>query len=446
MTSVGWQAFEIAVNAFQACLYLYFFKCRLSFPRRTPVADALCALSYTLFLTAYLFWDIPIPDTVGGAIFLVYLLCASDSRWPECAFWVLFKEALTVATVGAMLQLCLSAFSVPYALVMSPSKYRVVFVLSTNFVLFIEIFIFSKVKRESTRLHRLPLLLFSAMNVALLTVIEILFSLQIQARYPSDLPFFLAYAALMLGGILSVGLFHVMTSVAARERQAQIALHHAQLTKERQLAIQDMYEDMRRQRHDMRQHIQTLEQLIARQGTAAAKRYLEKYEAQGPVREAFLTGSIAVDALLTAKSLACARRGIDLKVSACPLGSLPVCEIDFCAVVGNLLDNAIEGNDRMASADTPRYVHLYFSRVYDMFIIRCENPANLSTIRRAGGRFETSKQDASIHGFGIPNVIAIAERAQGFCAFDVEGSEFVATVTLPYPTEEGEQRREGRTV
>lgn len=436
MTSVGWLAFEIGINLFQACVYLYFFKNRLQFSHKSRKADALCVLSYTLFLTAYLFFNIPIPDSVGGVIFFIYLHYASDSRWPVCLFWVLFKEALSVATVGIMLQICLSALSVPYDLIMNPSVYRIVFVLSANFVLFIEIFLFSRIKKESSSLHHLPLLPFSAMNIALLVVIEILFSLQIQECFSSDIPFLIAYVLLIVCGTLSVLLFHFMTTIAEREQQAQIALNHVQLTKDHQHAIQDMYDDMRKQRHDMKQHLQAIEQLIVNQSSTAAKQYLDEYKAQKPMRESFLTGNIAVDALLTAKLLACERHGIDFKVSQCPLNNLPISEIDFCTIVGNLLDNAIEGTLRIANTCKPRYIHLYFSRVYDMFIIRCENPANSLTIRKINNRFLTSKDDAPIHGFGIPNIISIAEHAEGFCAFDIEGTEFVATVTLPYPAEE----------
>lgn len=431
-------AFEIGINVFQACVYFYFLKSRLQFSRKTYGADALCVLSYALFLSAYLLWDIPVTDSVAGVIFFLYLRYASDSPWPACLLWVLFQNALCVATVGVMLQICLSAFSVPYALIMNPSPYRIAFVLSTNFVLFIEMFLLSRIKKESPSLRRLPLLLFSAMNVALLIVIEILFSLQIREGFSYDLPFFMAYAVLIVCGILSAALFQLMTSTAERERQAQIALNHMQLTKGRQLAIQDMYDDMCRQRHDMKQHLQALEQLIVHQGQAEAKRFLDAYKAQSAVRDGFFTGNIAVDALLTAKSLACKRLEIDLKVSWRPLNSLPISEIDFCTIVGNLLDNAIEGNERIARAGGPKYVHLYFSRVYDMFLIRCENPVNPLTIRKVNNRFLTSKDDAPIHGFGIPNIASIAGNAEGFCSFDIEENEFVASVTLPYPASKGE--------
>lgn len=434
--SPGWIAFEIGINVFQTCIYLYFFKTRLQLPKKTFGADALCIVFYALFLSAYLFFDIPFPDSIGACIFFVYLLCVSDDHWITCALWCIFKEVLTIATVGMMLQVCRTALSVPYDLIMNPSKYRVIFILSTNFVLFIEMFFFSKVGNESSSLRRSSMLVFLTLNVSILFVIELLFSLQIQKNYSSDLPFFASYAFLLLCGVLSVVLFHLMTSIAEREHQAQIALNHVQLTRDHQLAIQNMYDDMRKQRHDMKQHIQALEQLIVNQGSTAAKRYLDEYKAQMPMRDSFLTGSIAVDALLTAKLLACKRHDIDFKVSQCPLNHLPISEIDFCTIVGNLLDNAIEGNQRIPSGNERKYIHLYFSRIYDMFVIRCENPVNLLTIRKVNDKFQTSKDNAPIHGFGIPNIISIAENTEGFCTFEIEENEFVATVTLPYPLKE----------
>ena len=103
-------------------------------------------------------------------------------------------------------------------------------------------------------------------------------------------------------------------------------------------------------------------------------------------------------------------------------------------VVYNLLDNAIEGNDRIVNKSIEKWINLSFSRVWDMFTIRCENPVNPTSIKRHQNKFVTSKRKSpEIHGFGIPNIISIAENADGFCSFDIENNQFVATVTLPYP-------------
>lgn len=57
-----------------------------------------------------------------------------------------------------------------------------------------------------------------------------------------------------------------------------------------------------------------------------------------------------------------------------------------------------------------------------------------STINRRDKRFLTSKSKSSApHGFGIPNIESIAQKAEGFCSFETKDCIFIATVTLPYP-------------
>lgn len=434
MMTANWLAFEIGVNIFQSCLFLYFFKSRLHFSRKLLKADLLFVISYSFFLSVYLFFDIPVPDTFGGIIFFIYLIYASDDRWPTCLLWVMAEEILVIATVGFMLQICLSALSAPYDLIMQPSRYRAIFVISTNFVLFIEMFFISKIKKKSSSLRWSSLLIFVGLNISTLIVIEILFSLQIQGIYSSDLLFFVAYAMLILCGILSVILFHHMTSMSEKEHQAQSALNQEQMTKAHQLVVQDMYANILKLRHDMKQHIQAIEQLVINEGSNTAKQYLDEYQARACQQDVFLTGSIAVDALLTAKDLTCKHHDILLEISQCPLNDLPISEIDFCTIIGNLLDNAIEGNNRIPYQIDQKWIHLYFSRVWDMFSIRCENPMDPSSIQKHDNKFQTSKSNTpEIHGFGIPNIISIAESAEGFCTFHTEENLFVATVTLPYP-------------
>ena len=50
--------------------------------------------------------------------------------------------------------------------------------------------------------------------------------------------------------------------------------------------------------------------------------------------------------------------------------------MDFCTIVGNLLDNAIEGVGRIKPAPASPSIRLAFSRSWDMFYIYCENPCD----------------------------------------------------------------------
>lgn len=434
MKSIFWLSFEIGINLFESILFVYFFKSIVFVRRNSLIADGLCCLTYTAFLTLYLFFDIPITDCIGCIIFFIYLRYISRESTIICALWVILKEVLSIATVGFMLQLNLTTLSIPYDLISSQTPYRIIYLISTNFVLFIEFYFFSKFRKKHSQLHLSALLLFLGINISILIVIELMFSLQVKRNFASDLPFFLAYSFLILCSIFSVILFYIMTSLADREHRVQVAFNQAQLTREHQQVIQNMYTNMLKQEHDMKHHLQTMEQLVLREGSAAAKAYLQDYQSKIKGHQHFLTGCIAVDALLTAKSISCNLHQIELQVSQCPLSELPISDVDFCSILGNLLDNAIEGNNRIHQPDTKKWIHLSFSRVWDMFTIRCENPVDPSTIKKDSHVFLTSKSNISeIHGFGILNIKTIVDQAEGFCKFDTDGKTFLSIITLPYP-------------
>ena len=431
-----WIIFEIGINLFQSSLYLFFLKSRSHISKPSKVADWVCVLTCTAFYTLYLFFDIPITDSVHIIFLFIYLLIVSDDPWYVSAFWVLVKEAIAIAIVGLMLQLCLILTPGTYEVLMSQGPLRFIFVMSTNLAMFFVMFFFSKMKRTYSPVEVSALLLFLATNLSVLFAIEMLFSLQAQASTHKDWHIFAAYGALFLCSAFSVWLYHFMTQTVQKENAAQIALKQAQLTKEHQQALQDMYSDMLARQHDFKHQLQAIEQLIQQQPPQAAE-YLAKYKERISERNTFVTGSIAVDALLTAKMLACKNKCIDFELSQCPLTALPICEVDFCAIVGNLLDNAMEGTLRIKDAQTPKWIHLSFQRVWNTFSIRCENTMAPSTINRRGKRFLTSKSKCSApHGFGIPNIESIAQKAEGFCSFEMRDCIFIATITLPYPTGE----------
>lgn len=432
---LGWIVFEIAINIFQACLSLYFLKSCVPIARRSKFADVCCVLTCSGFYTLYLFVDVGITDSVSALFFFIYLLVVSRERWYVLGLWVLAQEIISLAVIGFMQTACLTLTSATFEMLMQPGSLRVIFVLSTNMVLFLVIFILIRhMKKTGSSLALPALLFFLGDNFAVYLAIEMLFSLQVMQPLSADWHLITAYGAMFACSILSVFLYHIMTDVVEKKNQTQVALNHAKMTKDHQQVLTGIYQETIARQHDFKHQLQTIEQLVARGNSEEAKAYLAQYKMEIDAPEAFVTGSIAVDALLTAKMPACRQNSIEFRLTKCPLSDLPIREVDFCAVIGNLLDNAIEGSIRIPDTTCPRYIHLSFNRVWDTFIIRCENNAETGTIKRNANRFLTSKMDyAAVHGYGISNIENIATNADGFCNFDLKGDTFVAVITLPYP-------------
>lgn len=436
--TIGWMIFEIAVNLFQSIIYLLFLKRCIPAAKESKIADFLCVTACAGFFTLYLFFDISVTDSVNVIIYFIYLRYISNERWYVLALWVMVKEVVVVTIVGLMLATCQALTSATHAMLMEPGELRVIFVISTNLVLFLAFFVFSRIIRKRDFPLAVPALLyFLGTNIAVFFAIEMLFSIQVAHLGNSDWHVVAAYSAMIICSILSVLLYHTMTDVVQRDNQSQIALNHAQMTRQHQQVLTDIYQETIARQHDFKQQLQTIEHLVAQGNSETAKAYLAKYEKSVGGSERYITGSIAVDALLAAKLLACKQNHIEFYLEQYPLSDLPINEVDFCTIVGNLLDNAIEGISRISSVTCQRQIHLRFMRMWDTFMIRCENSMAHETIRRYSTKFLSSKQaDAALHGFGIRNIEMIAQNADGFCTFETPGNTFIATITLPYPLRE----------
>lgn len=429
---MNWTAFEIAVNVYQSLLCLYFLKRCVHIHRPSLLKDSLCVLALAGFLTLYLFFDIPFSDVAGALIHFVWLMSVSDDPWYLKAFWITLKEILIIFVAGMITQVFL--LIVPsHDLLLSPGPVRLVFVIIANMALSIVFFTAAQMR---SRRHTQPysvLTIFFLLNFCILVAMEMLFALQVQDVFTNDFPFFAAYPALVACSILSIVLYYLMSHTAQKQRDAELSLSHARLTRQHQQMLTDMYTDFIARQHDFKHQLQTLDQLVKDGNAQAAQMHLNRYQQQLPHQNVPLTGCLAADALLTAKRLECEHQQITFHLNHDPLSRLPMDEVIFCSILGNLLDNAIEGTLHLPPENGKRWIRLTMNRVQDMFFIRCTNSTSPSALRRKDGLFLSSKQtDGTPHGYGIRNIQTMVEQFDGFCTFDSEDQCFIATVTVPY--------------
>lgn len=439
----GWLALEIGVNIYQAILFFILHRHGLHIVRKSRALDAACIAIYAMFLTSYLFWDVPVYDSVGCVIFMLYALIASDDPWYYCAFWVLTSEVIIVASTCLLIMLHGVMFSVPHEVLLEHNMYRLNMLLSSQIAMGVETYLITRGRWKSSALSKPALLFLLGLSALLLVSLELVYTMFANSGYAISWVFFMAYAVMLAIALCPIMLFRMISGSEKRERDARLELQQAKLTRQHQQALQDMYSDMLTRSHDFKHQMQTVEMLIEQGGSEAARDYFDEYKRSAGRQTRYLTGSLAVDALLTAKSIFCANHGIAFELNQCPLSDLPISEVDFCTIVGNLMDNAIEGSTRMGEADGEKWIRLSFSRVWDMFVIRCENSMKSETIQRRQGLLRSSKEDAAAHGLGIPSIIQIAESAEGFCSFEPGENAFAATVTLPYPVRNGAQGMNG---
>ncbi len=430
--SMAWMIFEISVNLYQSLLCMYFLKHCVQIHRPSVVKDGLSVLALTGFLTLYLFFDIPFSDVAGGLIHLIWLRSISDDPWYMQTLWITLKEIIIVSVAGIMTQLFM--LIVPeYNMLLEPGIIRLLFVVFANLAMSIVFFTLAQLISRKHMQSYAVLAIFFFLNLCILIAFEILFSMQVQNIIENHWGLFTVYGALIVCSILSVVLFYLMSHLARKQREAELSLSHARLTRQHQQVLTDMYTDFIARQHDFKHQLQTLEQLVRDGNAQAAQAHLTAFQSDSNRRSAIITGCLAIDALLTAKQLECEHHHIQLQCTFDPLSRLPMDEVSFCAIVGNLLDNAVEGTLRLPPEPENRWIRLSMKRIQDTFFIHCTNSLLPSSIRQKNGFFLSTKQpDGLPHGYGIQNIRAIIQQLDGFCTFEVKDQRFVASITVPY--------------
>lgn len=194
---------------------------------------------------------------------------------------------------------------------------------------------------------------------------------------------------------------------------------------------ENYYQGLRREenqvrtlRHDLRNHLTALRGLMEAEESGKALQYIDQLADSPALRGGRrLCENDAANAVLSAKAEAMERERIAADFTVSIPRDLPVADTDLAALLGNALDNAIEGVQNAAE----KKITLRCRVEKGLFMLRLENPV--------GGEIQTdlstTKADSAAHGFGIPGMREIAERYGGTLHAGVKGGNFELVVCFP---------------
>ena len=192
--------------------------------------------------------------------------------------------------------------------------------------------------------------------------------------------------------------------------------------------LQGQEDQVRRLRHDLRNHLTALQGLLARGQTGAADGYLKQLlDSEALHGRRRLCENETADIVLSAKAQAMEQAGVNARFGVSLPKDLPLAPTDLCALLGNALDNALE-----AARQTPEgWVSVRARADKGLLMLQVENSAPGLPVREKTGRFATTKADKSAHGFGLAGMEEIARRCGGTLEAKAEEGRFALTVCIP---------------
>ena len=228
--------------------------------------------------------------------------------------------------------------------------------------------------------------------------------------------------------ILAVALTALVTAILVRNSEMKKMEDYQDkvLAKQRE-EVQNIYETMRGWRHDYHNHMQTMNAYLSLKRIDEALTYLSHLEEDlDSIDIAIRTGNVSADAIVSSKVSIARKNEISVNCTARVPKALSVSDVDLCAILGNLLDNAIESCMRVQSEK--RLLRIYMGIYRKQLYISVSNSTNESR-RQKLADFITRKQGE--HGFGLQRIDRITEKYDGYVNRKNEPGVFVTEVMLP---------------
>ena len=429
----GWTVFEILINIYQGFLFIYFIN-RVTHAGKHPVwIDAVSIGIITIFLSLYLFIDIPFIDTVVFIVPFIHALIVSREKWYLSLLWAVVLAVISLAIITQISNGFMALNNVPWETIMSENHYRMTFVFFCNIALFIILFAITRLAGKRGGVSILSFIVLLVLNLLLLLSIELLFRISTEYTIATD-ETEIVNSCLFLASIVSLALYELMSWSASRRQEAETKLRVLQQAQDQQAKLQSMYSAMLEYQHALKHQYQVLEDRL-KSGKAYSSEddlLLETAAEDIASRQFISTGNLSVDALLIASKSVMDASRIQFEYMPYPLDVLPIAEMDFCIMLSNLLDNAIEAVKRLPPDAPSRKVILKFARVREDLIIIVRNDYLPSTVRIEGGRYISSKTNKAMHGYGLENVESICEAADGSCYIKRDDNMFSVRIILPY--------------
>ena len=217
-------------------------------------------------------------------------------------------------------------------------------------------------------------------------------------------------------------------SLLSRRIERKIAAYQNELIATHFAEVENMYSQVRGWAHDYRNHMQVLSAYAEKGNLAAIRQYLRELDGDlagltAPIK----TGNRMADAILGSKiSLARAKR-IPVTIDAHVPFALSVSQVDLCAILGNLFDNAIEAT--LPLPEEERMIRIYIDTKNTQLYISFTNTAAGGRQEKVGGLFRSTKGTG--RGFGLKRVDAIVKRLGGYVSRNSEDGAFTTEILLP---------------
>ena len=220
------------------------------------------------------------------------------------------------------------------------------------------------------------------------------------------------------------------TATATQEKVIHTQLaHQLDLQRSRMEDIETHAEEIRRIRHDHRQHMQVLKGLLENGDTGKALDYLNGYETSTAANiQPVLCENFVVNTLCCRYETLALQSGIAVTRKLKLPQDIAIAGCDLAVIVGNLWENAVAA--ALDADKEHRFISLHIQERDNTVFIRMENGYGGIIYQKDGQILSTKPDRNKTPGVGIASIKSVAARYDGMADFVYTPEIFTASVLL----------------
>ena len=441
MMDLFWMIFELVVNLFQSAIVLQTIRAILKDKRAGKKAN----LAYILFV-AILFLELSFVNfivpfegigiIISILIIYIYSLLNLKGTFMQKMFWSIFVMLLIMGITTVVLSIEGCIIGKGYLdLVIQKDLYRFVGVVVIQIVLFyLTRFMIKRTKKDSTYslkwnewfvLLIIPVISIFTMSFVSLIIINIEEQLSPMQHIFSILS--------ILGILMTNSLVYVLYVNMQKDHAKQLEYSILQQAfKSQEKSVEEtkiLYQSVRSIRHDLKQHFQVALTMLHSGKINEAVDYMEKYNdtvLDGISNKVFCDNDV-VNYIINSKSKICSDRHIKIYIYIA--NEIPeFSDLDLCVLLGNALDNAIEG----VSGEGSNEIYLELRNVDNFFMISVKNTI-INSVLEDNPNLISTKNEKEVHGLGILSMKEVVQKYNGSIEFYESDNKFCCDMLLDIP-------------
>lgn len=385
----------------------------------------LYAIFNIAIVVVYLKFNIPLLTIVANFIFILLLLSLiyDDTFKRKAIVTILIIFFLLISDI-LLFMIFINAINKNILQKNNFFDIYVVFIVNTIRYLFVLIVInFYKIRIEKN----IPLIF--SLPIALTAVISMVITINMfLVINGNNYKFiYINITLIFIVCIVSIYIFNKMVNVMSENARQKILIKQSEYYEKKIEADRKNINDTRKIKHDMKNHMYAIKNMAKNNMSKDIITYTNDILGKIEGEKIYInTGNYLIDGILNVKFEEIKNQGIDFKYDVKIPEGIKLPEFEVITILGNLLDNAIEG---VKLIKDNRYIEVFISYKDSNLLIKIVNTFDGLVIKDNKG-FISRKGEKAYHGIGLENVREQVEKSNGYMNIDTGNCMFTVDLFI----------------